>query len=371
MKLRTASILASFALATGAGAQSTAFTYQGRLKNGAQVAAGLHDFRFRLWDGASGGTQVGSTQCVDNLLVSEGVFTATIDFGQQFVLPSARFLEIEVRADTGLTCASAAGFVVLAPRQLLTAAPLASNANHANAAFSLDAADGSPANAVFVDNNGNVGIGTTTPGHSVTIANDAPTIALQDTGLSSQQVGYISYRDGGNVERAWVGYGSAGDPDFSIVNVRTGGDIVLSPFGGSGRVGIGTASPAATLDVRGDIRLGPSGQFRAASGEENLRIVRGTVGFVGAIVSGQGFTVTYLGNADYLITFNTPFASAPTVTATVDDQADEIILYHYWVAGVYAAGPNSVRVRTRGHSSSTFPTGRDPKQFHFIAAGPR
>ncbi len=31
----------------------------------------------------------------------------------------------------------------------------------------------------------------------------------------------------------------------------------------------------------------------------------------------------------------------------------------------------SVRVRTRGHSSSGFPTGRTAQSFHFIAAGPR
>jgi hypothetical protein len=77
---------------------------------------------------------------------------------------------------------------------------------------------------------------------------------LQDTASAANQAGYVSYRNNSNVETAWVGFGSAGDPDFSIVNARSGGDIILNPF--TGNVGIGTTSPAADLDVRGNIRLG-------------------------------------------------------------------------------------------------------------------
>lgn len=246
MKARTLSAAVLLALSSGAHAQSTAFTYQGQLKNGSAPATGVFDLRFKLFDAAAGGTQVGTTQCVDNVAVTLGLFTATIDFGQQFAVPGGRFMEIEVRADTGLACATTTGYTVLTPRQALTATPLA---NHAKSAFALDAADGSPANALIVDNSGKVGIGTAAPTHSVHIANAAPTIALQDTDSTTQQVGYVSYRDSGNVERAWVGYGGVGDPDFQIVNTRPGGDIVLSALGGN--VGIGTASPTARLDVRG------------------------------------------------------------------------------------------------------------------------
>lgn len=255
--------LAALAMSLGASsaiAQSTAFTYQGLLKNGGQPVNGLHDLRFSLFTAASGGVQVGTTQCVDNVTVTNGVFTTTIDFGQQFATPSTPFLQIELRADTGLTCATTTGFTALLPRQSLTAAPLA---NHAKSAFALDAADGSPANALIVDNNGNIGIGTATPGHSVTIANTAPTIALQDTDSTTQQVGFVSYRDSSNVERAWVGYGNPGDPDFSIVNARTGGDIVLTPLasgnvllaGNGGKVGIGTSSPTHSVHIA---TLGPT-----------------------------------------------------------------------------------------------------------------
>src|SRR6185295_414212 len=112
------------------------------------------------------------------------------------------FLEIEVRQDTGLGCANTTGYTLLSPRQPVTATP---RATAANVAYSLVAPDGSPANAVIVDTAGLIGIGTSTPTHSLHVANPAPTLALQDTdssGLSGgQQVGYISYRDNANAER--------------------------------------------------------------------------------------------------------------------------------------------------------------------------
>jgi len=143
-----------------ASAQNTAFTYQGHLDDVGAPANGLYDLRFRLYDVPTGGTQIGATVCVDDVNVIAGVLTAQIDFGQQYATAAHRHVEIDVRRNTGLTCGDASGFVVLSPRQQLTAAPFAS---HANAAFALDAADGSPTNAVFVDNAGKVGIGTTSP----------------------------------------------------------------------------------------------------------------------------------------------------------------------------------------------------------------
>ncbi len=253
MNIRFVSILASLSLAAAASAQPTIFTYQGELVQGATLANGPHDIRFTLFDAPSGGTQVGTPQCVNDVPVVDGKFTATIDFGQQFATTSQRFLQVEVRPDTGLACTTTTGFSMLSPRQSLTAAPMAS---HAKSAFTLDAADGAPANAVFVDNNGLVGIGTTSPTHSLHVASPGPTIAIQDTDSTTQQVGYVSYRDSTNAERAWVGYGTAGNPDFTILNARPTGKIVLQTAGGGGAVylpsdslGIGTASPFTSLHI--------------------------------------------------------------------------------------------------------------------------
>jgi len=100
-----------------ADAQSTAFTYQGSLDDAGAPASGLHDFRFRLFSVASGGTPIGSTLCVDNVSVVEGVFTVQLDFGPQFATTEQRYLEIDVRRDTSLNCGIATGFVLMSPRQ--------------------------------------------------------------------------------------------------------------------------------------------------------------------------------------------------------------------------------------------------------------
>ncbi|CUU36441.1 MAG: hypothetical protein N2045_04395 [Fimbriimonadales bacterium] len=57
------------------------FTYQGLLKENGNPANGTYDFRFRLYDASSGGTQVGTDQFANDLNVQNGLFTTTIDFG--------------------------------------------------------------------------------------------------------------------------------------------------------------------------------------------------------------------------------------------------------------------------------------------------
>ena len=110
---------------------TTGFTFQGELNNGAAVANGTYDFRFALFDSATGGAQVGPQLCSDNIAVVNGKLTVQLDFGAQFA-GQQRFLEIQVRQDTGLSCSNPAGFVTLTPRQNLSAAP--------NAVYSLSAA---------------------------------------------------------------------------------------------------------------------------------------------------------------------------------------------------------------------------------------
>src|SRR5262245_28690017 len=68
-------------IAIPAAAQTTRFTYQGSLKDGGNPASGNYDFQFSLFDQLSSGTQLGTTQTVSNVPVSNGAFTVSIDFG--------------------------------------------------------------------------------------------------------------------------------------------------------------------------------------------------------------------------------------------------------------------------------------------------
>lgn len=97
-------------------AQTTQFTYQGSLKDGANAASGNYDFEFVLFDALSGGTQVGSTLTKSSVAVANGIFSVSLDFGPSYP-GAARFLEIHVRpAGVGL-------FTTLAPRQPVNSSP--------------------------------------------------------------------------------------------------------------------------------------------------------------------------------------------------------------------------------------------------------
>lgn len=99
---------------------STTFTYQGRLDEEGNAVNGVYDFRFRLFNEAGGGRQVGPTVWKEDVTVTNGLFTLELDFGGETFNGHARWLQIGVRPgpDTGNP-------TVLSPRQPLTAVPIA------------------------------------------------------------------------------------------------------------------------------------------------------------------------------------------------------------------------------------------------------
>ena len=115
-------------LATNASAQTTAFTYQGRLTDGGTSANGNYDLQFALWDSSSGGMQIGSTQALPAVQVSGGVFTVTLDFGANAFPGANRFLEISARLS------GASAFTLLTPRQQITSTPYAVRSGNASLA---------------------------------------------------------------------------------------------------------------------------------------------------------------------------------------------------------------------------------------------
>ena len=147
-----------------------------------------------------------------------------------------------------------------------------------------------------IQDNGNVGLGNTAPSFRLHI------LDTSNTGLRVQ-----TNTSGGTV----ASFGGNGDFQIDAVNI-TGGRFTVKE---AGNVGIGTAAPQTKLDVRGDVKLGSTGQFFAPGGEEKLRILRGNLDQAGNTDAGSGFTATRPAVGFYGIQFNTPFASIPTVTA--------------------------------------------------------
>jgi|GEM_PF-4867093 len=114
----------------------TTFTYQGELIDSGNAASGSYSMDFTLFNALAGGSQIGSTVTIAAQAVSDGIFSAQLDFGPQDFSDTQFWLEIVVDGNT------------LSPRIAMTASP-----------FSIQT------RGIFVDGSDNVGIGTTNPGY--------------------------------------------------------------------------------------------------------------------------------------------------------------------------------------------------------------
>ncbi len=186
----------------------TRFTYQGKLNNASVPVEGTVSLRFSLHDDPTTGTQIGSTFQPPDRLISGGILQEELDFGSGAFNGNSRWLEIDVDLDGGQD-----NFQTLLPRVEVLPAPYsiyaetanslvggvddadADSANELNTSLvlnnasleltdsggtltadlsslagstfgdghSLDASDGDPVDALFVDAEGNVGINELNP----------------------------------------------------------------------------------------------------------------------------------------------------------------------------------------------------------------
>ncbi len=250
--------LLSVALTLQLHAQSRAFTYQGRLSDGAGPANGSYDLTFALYDAESNGTQQGVTLTNTATAVSNGLFTVALDFGNEF--PGAdRWLEIGVRTNGGVA------FATLTPRQPLTATPYA--------IFASTAAD---ANAVAGSNIlGNISVGPTL---AVESSQGDVNIQSQVNATLDASLGNVTVKaNSGNVNVQ----ASRGNADFnaSLGNVTVQANL--------GSVTVKGFNDVALQSSSSTLSLSPS--------EANLQIPGGNVKLSGVNVNvtstGSGITL--------------------------------------------------------------------------------
>lgn len=100
-------------------AQTSAFTYQGKLTDNGTPPTGSYDMQFQLFDALSGGNAVGGVQNLPGVSVASGIFTVQLDFGAAaFNSGADRWLEIAVR-QTG----NPNPHTILSPRQPISSSP--------------------------------------------------------------------------------------------------------------------------------------------------------------------------------------------------------------------------------------------------------
>lgn len=145
------------AASTGGSLEGT-FTYQGRLDREGAPYTGTCNFRFGLWDDEERGNEAGDVNIVTDLAVTNGLFTAELDFGIKPFNGDPRWLEVTVQCpgDSSPTTFD---------RQKLTASPYALFAASAPWSGLRDVpagfADGEDNNTTFSNGNGLLLSGTT------------------------------------------------------------------------------------------------------------------------------------------------------------------------------------------------------------------
>ncbi len=112
-------------------AQTTTFTYQGKLTDSAMAANGTYDLGFALYDAPTGGNQIGTSITRPAVNVSNGIFTVSLDFGANAFPGADRYLQIAVKrpSDTNYT--------TLTPRQPISSAPYSIRALNATNSSNL------------------------------------------------------------------------------------------------------------------------------------------------------------------------------------------------------------------------------------------
>ncbi|PWU17866.1 MAG: hypothetical protein C5B50_10435 [Verrucomicrobia bacterium] len=276
-------------------AQTTAFTYQGRLTDSDTPANGSYDMTFTIFGASSGGSAIAGPLTNAPASVSNGVFTVTLDFGAGVFPGSDRWLELGVR-----TYGSISAYQTLSPRRKLTSTPysiMAANAGSlggqsaasfapssgsssyvAKAGDTMTGALNLPPNGLSVGGNqltlsgGNVGIGTANPirpleagrtnsGGIQTMAHFGSPLANANTGDGAA----ITIGTGNGAGKYYARIASvneASNPNFlnpALTFSTMGGtylagsEVERMRISSYGLVGIGKTNPATVLDVNGTV----------------------------------------------------------------------------------------------------------------------
>ena len=233
---------------------TSVFNLQGVLRTpiGKAATDGRYSFLFKIYTQPEGGAAL-SWQETQSLEVKNGIYNALIGSVTPFSgLAFDRIYYIGI---------SVAGGSEMVPRIQLTASPYALSLQGTNnkvpnsGAMQFDKdvwhKSSDSLERIRFNNRGKTNLkeGLTISGSTEITAN-AGTLSLYGTNHS-----YIQYFPDGldQGRKGLLGFSDAATTNFEIRNEETNGNLLLMPSG-FGKVGVGTPTPTAKLDVNGDIK---------------------------------------------------------------------------------------------------------------------
>src|SRR6056297_293519 len=370
-------------------AQSTSsITYQGRLDDGAMPVDGSVDLVFTFFDKIIDGQQLAASFSVNDVRVEQGYFTQDIPVPN---LPNAFFLgdvwlEIKIAHPAG-----SGQFETLSPRQAVRPAPRALLAQNALRAESVDEGalfwrqDPFNPDGIFFQS-GPVAIGTAAGSSPLTVFADssdgassaiwagyaAPSAIGVDTVIradaqvslgdaraiwatTASDDGYAGYFEGGrNYFEGWIGVGTA-TPGASIDvlsdrgGLHTGVRVTNSPGGGRGFVADLGGPSSGTNGLGFLAEVGPfSTGFRAQTGNGSNGFVAevgaGSTGFLAEVADGVGLSAVANGTGSVGVVVNANGTDSVGVQSRVNSPTGSTI-------GVSGFSNSASGVGVRGENS--------------------
>jgi hypothetical protein len=172
-------------------AQTTAFTYQGSLKDGVSAANGTYEMQFSLFDAAADGNPIGSVITNTNVSVSKGIFSVELDFASSSYPGADRWLEIKVKKP-GET-----DYTTLAPRQKINSVPYAVRAANVSTTSGnnvVEAINNVATTTTINENRLPSNIVRLLPSTEQIFSGDTPGIRLTKTGTWNGDGNFLSFR---------------------------------------------------------------------------------------------------------------------------------------------------------------------------------
>lgn len=232
---------------------STAFTYQGELFDGGVPAVGSYDLRFTPYADASNPGLLGPPLVVQDVLVSNGIFTTQVDFGPGFFVGDAVFLEVAVRP---FDSDDPSAFEPLTPRQEITAAP-----------YALRPAPGSVTDIELAGD----AVGSAQVADNSVTSNDLAdgSIAPQDLNLGSATFDTTFWRVGGNAGAGSLGIGTL---DNQLLRLFSPIGVVVNGPAFNTNTELTVRGNSSTVETNADLMLWP----RAGEAFFNIAVIGAT-----------------------------------------------------------------------------------------------